>query len=51
MWEVQFWVCHDFSRLAALLEEISSNEDNKTLIFVETRKKVENITRGIRRYG
>lgn len=38
-------------KLAALLEEISSNEDNKTLIFVETRKKVENITRGIRRYG
>jgi len=37
--------------LAALLEEVSSVDDNKTLIFVETKKKVENITRSIRRYG
>lgn len=51
IWGAQFWVFHDFARLAALLEEVSSVEDNKTLIFVETKKKVENITRSIRRYG
>jgi len=51
VWGAQFWVFHDFARLAALLEEVSSVEDNKTLIFVETKKKVENITRSIRRYG
>lgn len=47
-------VCEEHEKeekLAALLEEVSSVEDNKTLIFVETKKKVENITRSIRRYG
>ena len=51
IWRAQFCFFHDFARLAALLEEVSSVEDNKTLIFVETKKKVENITRSIRRYG
>jgi hypothetical protein len=51
IWVAQFWVFHDFARLAALLEEVSSDEGNKTLIFVETKKKVENITRSIRYYG
>jgi superfamily II DNA/RNA helicase len=51
IWGAHFLVFHDFARLAALLEEVSSVEDNKTLIFVETKKKVENITRSIRRYG
>lgn len=51
MWGVHFWVYRDFTRLAALLEEISSDEDNKTLVFVETKRKVENITRSIRRCG
>ena len=40
-------------RLVALLEEISNNAEPgaKTLIFVETKKKVETITKSIRRYG
>lgn len=40
-------------RLGSLLQEIGNvNEDGgKTIIFVETKKKVENITRNIRRYG
>lgn len=40
-------------RLGTLLQEIGNvNEDGgKTIIFVETKKKVENITRNIRRYG
>ena len=42
-----------FLRLGTLLQEIGNvNEDGgKTIIFVETKKKVENITRNIRRYG
>lgn len=41
------------SRLNNLLQEIGNNAEPgaKTLIFVETKKKVENITRNIRRYG
>ncbi|XP_053983136.1 ATP-dependent RNA helicase p62-like isoform X2 [Hylaeus anthracinus] len=41
------------TKLGTLLQEIGNvNEDGgKTIIFVETKKKVENITRNIRRYG
>ncbi|XP_033214319.1 ATP-dependent RNA helicase p62-like isoform X2 [Belonocnema kinseyi] len=41
------------AKLGTLLQEIGNvNEDGgKTIIFVETKKKVENITRSIRRYG
>ncbi|XP_043280915.1 ATP-dependent RNA helicase p62-like isoform X2 [Venturia canescens] len=41
------------AKLGTLLQEIGNvNEDGgKTIIFVETKKKVENITRNIRRYG
>lgn len=40
-------------RLGTLLQEIGNANDDggKTIIFVETKKKVENITRNIRRYG
>ncbi|XP_018332173.1 ATP-dependent RNA helicase p62 isoform X2 [Agrilus planipennis] len=40
-------------KLNNLLQEIGNNGEpgSKTLIFVETKKKVENITRNIRRYG
>ncbi|PNF14191.1 ATP-dependent RNA helicase p62 [Cryptotermes secundus] len=47
-------VCQEYEKeqkLATLLEEIASEENNKTLIFVETKRKVENITRSIRRLG
>ncbi|XP_014604506.1 PREDICTED: ATP-dependent RNA helicase p62-like isoform X2 [Polistes canadensis] len=41
------------SKLGTLLQEIGNVNDDggKTIIFVETKKKVENITRNIRRYG
>lgn len=40
-------------RLSNLLQEISSSADagSKIIIFVETKKKVEGITRSIRRIG
>lgn len=42
-----------FFRLNDLLQEIGNNAEPgaKTIIFVETKKKVESITRNIRRYG
>ncbi|XP_012259035.1 ATP-dependent RNA helicase p62-like isoform X1 [Athalia rosae] len=41
------------TKLGSLLQEIGNVNDDggKTIIFVETKKKVENITRSIRRYG
>ncbi|XP_050304943.1 ATP-dependent RNA helicase p62-like isoform X2 [Anthonomus grandis grandis] len=41
------------NKLNNLLQEIGNNaeEGAKTIIFVETKKKVEGITRSIRRYG
>ncbi|XP_063995859.1 ATP-dependent RNA helicase p62-like isoform X1 [Diachasmimorpha longicaudata] len=41
------------SKLGTLLQEIGNVNDDggKTIIFVETKKKVENITNNIRRYG
>lgn len=40
-------------RLNGLLQEIGNNAEPgaKIIIFVETKKKVENITRTIRKYG
>lgn len=39
--------------MSNLLQEIGNTQEEgaKTIIFVETKKKVENITRNIRRYG
>jgi len=41
------------AKLGTLLQEIGkvNDEGGKTIIFVETKKKVEDITRNIRRYG
>lgn len=41
------------NKLNTLLQEIGNAQEPgaKTIIFVETKKKVENITRNIRRYG
>ncbi|XP_066582489.1 ATP-dependent RNA helicase p62-like isoform X4 [Prorops nasuta] len=41
------------AKLGTLLQEIGNVNDDggKTIIFVETKKKVESITRNIRRYG
>jgi hypothetical protein len=38
-------------RLTALLQEISCEQEAKTLVFVETKRKVEDIARNIRRSG
>ena len=38
-------------RLQNLLQEIECGRDNKTIIFVETKKKVDNITWKIRQNG
>lgn len=39
------------NKLTELLQEISSEREGKTIIFVETKRKVEDITRTIRRSG
>lgn len=38
-------------RLYKLLQEISQEPENKTIIFVETKRGVDEITRVINRYG
>jgi superfamily II DNA/RNA helicase len=38
-------------RLTALLQEISCEQEAKTIVFVETKRKVEDIARNIRRCG
>ena len=40
-----------FFRLMDLLEEIGNQEENKTIIFAETKKKVDALTRKIRSVG
>ncbi|GLG93843.1 ATP-dependent RNA helicase bel [Gryllus bimaculatus] len=47
-------VCQEYekeTKLLKLLTEISSEKENKTIIFVETKRKVDEITRSICRYG
>ncbi|XP_014473778.1 PREDICTED: ATP-dependent RNA helicase dbp2-like [Dinoponera quadriceps] len=47
-------VCQEFekdSKLFRLLQEIGNEKENKTIIFVETKRKVDDITRNIRRDG
>ncbi|XP_063238905.1 probable ATP-dependent RNA helicase DDX5 [Bacillus rossius redtenbacheri] len=47
-------VCQEYekeSKLMQLLSEIASEKENKTIIFVETKRKVDQITRSIGRYG
>ncbi|KAJ9595305.1 hypothetical protein L9F63_027309 [Diploptera punctata] len=39
------------NKLHNLLQEIGSERDNKTIIFVETKRKVDSITRNIQRFG
>ncbi|XP_012273573.1 DEAD-box ATP-dependent RNA helicase 20 [Orussus abietinus] len=39
------------SKLSNLLREIGSERGNKTIIFVETKKKVDDITKAIKREG
>ncbi|KAL4703282.1 hypothetical protein ACJJTC_015414 [Scirpophaga incertulas] len=39
------------TKLSKLLKEISSERDNKVIVFVETKKKVDDIARSVRRNG
>ncbi|XP_032520767.2 uncharacterized protein LOC116772637 isoform X1 [Danaus plexippus] len=39
------------SKLINLLKEISSEKDNKVIVFVETKKKVDDIAHAVRRNG
>ena len=43
-----FW---PFVRLRLLLDEIAQEEENKTIVFAETKKKVDNLTREMRKIG
>nr|CAI5840697.1 unnamed protein product [Callosobruchus analis] len=47
-------VCHEYekeTKLSTLLKEIMSEKENKTIIFIETKKKVDEITRKMKRDG
>ncbi|XP_043281725.1 ATP-dependent RNA helicase dbp2-like isoform X2 [Venturia canescens] len=47
-------VCQEYekdTKLHRLLQEIGGEKENKTIIFVETKRKVDDITRNIRRDG
>ena len=47
-------ICEEYDkehRLLKLLESIMGQPDNKTIIFVETKRKVDDITRRLRRDG
>lgn len=41
---------HHF-RLVKLLEQITGEKENKTIIFTETKKRADELTRGMRRAG
>lgn len=47
------FLTRDFSfiRLLQLLSEIGAEKENKTIVFVETKRKVDEITRSIQRDG
>lgn len=44
-------LCSCVFRLMNLLEEIGNHQENKTIIFAETKKKVDALTRLIRSIG
>ncbi|CAH1170014.1 unnamed protein product [Phaedon cochleariae] len=47
-------VCQEFekeTKLSTLLKEIMAEKENKTIIFIETKRKVDDITRKMKRDG
>ena len=47
-------ICEDYEKemkLLQLLETIMGEAENKTIIFVETKRKVDDITRRLRKDG
>lgn len=43
--------CLSVYRLFQLMEEIMAEKENKTIIFVETKKRCDDLTRRMRRDG
>lgn len=47
-------VCQEYekeTKLSTLLKEIMSEKENKTIIFIETKRRVDDITRKMKRDG
>lgn len=44
-----FWSC--CFRLNSLLKEIMSEKGNKTIVFIETKRRVDEITKKMKRDG
>lgn len=44
-------MCLPVYRLIQLMEEIMAEKENKTIIFVETKKRCDDLTRRMRRDG
>lgn len=42
---------HVYFRLIQLMEEIMAEKENKTIIFVETKRRCDDLTRRMRRDG
>lgn len=40
-----------FSRLMKLLDEIMQEKENKTIVFTETKRRADELTRRMRREG
>lgn len=40
-----------FCRLISLLKKIMDEDENKTIVFIETKRRVDEITRKIKRHG
>lgn len=40
-----------FNRLSTLLKEIMAEKENKTIVFIETKRRVDEITRKMKRDG
>lgn len=41
----------NFNRLMDLMDEIMGQSENKTIIFMETKKKVDDVTRKLKNRG
>lgn len=41
----------NFYRLSTLLKEIMAESENKTIVFIETKRRVDEITRKMKRDG
>lgn len=45
------FISHVYFRLIQLMEEIMAEKENKTIIFVETKRRCDDLTRRMRRDG